>query len=153
MNWNQFVVLIFILSVQFDDLKALKIYLVQEFDAINYKLVRDLPEEIKTFFESRDESLEIDRLWNAGFSGLEWLNPYVDSSASLESYAMHWAKPTRIFKDFTVDGVSYFGKNLELFIETMKRMVDDNIEVHLCLPKAGFAKRIQEILNKITYLF
>ena len=130
------------------DLKALKIYLVQEFDVLNYKLVGDLPEEIKTFFESRDESLEIDRLWNTGFSGLEWLNPYVQSSASLESYAMHWAKPTRIFKDFTVDGVSYFGKNLELFIETMKRMVEDDIEVHLCLPKAGFAKRIQQILKQ-----
>ena len=98
--------------------------MVQEFDALNYKLIGELPEEIKTFFESRDETIEIDRLWSTGFSGLEWLNPHVQSSASLESYLMHWAKPTRIFKDFTVDGVSYFGKNLELFIETMKRMVE-----------------------------
>ena len=98
--------------------------MVQEFDVLNYKLVRDLPEEIKTFLKAVMNLLKLIDLWNAGFSGLEWLNPYVDSSASLESYAMHWAKPTRIFKDFTVDGVSYFGKNLELFIETMRRMVE-----------------------------
>lgn len=130
------------------DLKSLKIYLVQEFDAANYKLIEELPKEINTFFESRDETLEIDRLWSSGFSGLEWLNPYLKSSASLESYALQWSKPTRIFRDFAVDGVSYFGKNLELFIQTMKRMVENDFEIHLCLPKAGFAKRIQQVLKQ-----
>lgn len=131
-----------------ENCESLKVYLVQEFDVANFRLSDELPDEVRAFFQTRDESLDIERLWRSGFAGLEWLNPYLESSVSLEQYAIRWFRPRRILKDHCIDGMTYFGKNLELFIETIHRLVDQKNEVHLCLPKAGFAKRIQRILQE-----
>lgn len=128
--------------------KTLKIYLVQEFDVAGFNLREELPIEVQTFFNTREEPLDIERLWGLGFAGLEWLNAYTKSAVSLEQYAMQWLKPRRIQREYTIDGVSYFGKNLELLIETVERLIEEGMEVHLCLPKAGFSRRVQQIFKQ-----
>jgi len=131
-----------------EEFEKLDLYPVQEFDVERFQLVRELSPEVVEFFQSRGEQITSHSSVQAGISGLEWLNPFVASSDSIMSYLPGAKQPRRVLHDLNFDSNSYFGKNLELFIEAIERDVQEGYQVLLFLPKQGFMNRVQRILKE-----
>ena len=127
--------------------KAVSVYPVQEFDSQNFKLCKSLPVEIQEFFESRSEGSDLKELSSQSVPGLEWLNPYVVSSATLESYRLDWLYPKASDLALIIDGVPCFGKNMEWYLKTIEEKVQNGFQVLLLLPKSGFLKRVRGLLK------
>jgi transcription-repair coupling factor (superfamily II helicase) len=128
-------------------IKRLTIYPVQEFDSQGFKLCKALPVELQEFFESRSEGADLQELSSRSVPGLEWLNPYVESSAPVESYRLDWLHPETLDLNLVIDGVPSFGKNMEWYLKTIEEKVQAGFQVLLLLPKSGFLKRIRGLLK------
>jgi transcription-repair coupling factor (superfamily II helicase) len=127
--------------------EELLIHCVQEFDPDNNELISDIPEEVKSFLES--SSKKADFLQNPGYdlSGAVWLNNYLKESVPVTSYCRSWQKPKRKKPPFTISGALYFSKNMDIFLQTIAGKILDGFQVLLFLPKAGFALRVQKLLE------
>ena len=130
-----------------DEVDSIQVYCVQEFDSVLYKLIRPLSAEVEQYFQSRSEGFDLDYLVHQSIPGLEWLNPYVQSSEPVENYIKKWKKPLRKKLDFAMEGVPSFGKKMEWFIRSLEEKVEDDFQVLLFLPKQGFNQRIKALLK------
>lgn len=123
------------------------VFPVQEFDSAFFKLLETPAPEVEEFFRSRSDGLGLDQLSHSAIPGLEWLNPYVESSAPVESYVKKWKKPLRKRLDLSLDGAPSFGKNMEWFLKTLEERVDHGYQIFLFLPKQGFSQRVRSLLK------
>ncbi|MCJ8344664.1 hypothetical protein MJH12_03920 [bacterium] len=129
-----------------EDLKSVKIHLTKEFDTQRFQLTSDPDEMVKEFFQSRSED-SFDEAAHDRVDWVEWLNEYVESSANLIEYRSSFVKPRLLMKEFNIDGVVYFGKNMQLLMDTLEQKVEDGFQVYFFLPKGGFLKRVQKLLE------
>ncbi|MCO4781830.1 MAG: transcription-repair coupling factor [Candidatus Cloacimonetes bacterium] len=129
-----------------ENLEKATIHITKEFDMERFQLVETLDPIVQEYFESRSDS-SFDDLAHDVVDGVEWLNPYVKSSASLLDYRSSFVKPRLLMKEFNIDGVTYFGKNMQLLLDTLEQKVDDGFVVYLFLPKGGFLKRVHKLLD------
>jgi len=123
------------------------IYCVQEFDSVLYQLMESPSPEVEQYFQSRSEGMDLDYLVHQSIPGLEWLNPFVESSAPVESYIKKWKKPLRKRHEFAIDGAPSFGKKMDWFIRCLEEKVQDGYQVLLFLPKQGFVQRVRSLLK------